>query len=51
MINDYVNHYVDMEITGYRALYSNGIAGSCVARLISWFGTVGMVDCFIRELY
>ena len=38
-INDYANHYVDIEITGYRALYSKSIAGSGVARFISWLGT------------
>ena len=27
-INDYANHYVDIEITGHRALYSKSIAGS-----------------------
>ena len=27
-INDYVNHYVDIEVrTGYRVLYSKSIAG------------------------
>ena len=26
-INDYANHYVDIEITGYRALYNESIAG------------------------
>ena len=31
--NDYVNHYVDIEITGYRVLYSKTIAGRDVARL------------------
>ena len=45
-INDYANHYVDIEITGCRALYSKGIAGRGVARLISWFGTARPVDCF-----
>ena len=33
-INDYANHYVDIEITGYRALYSKSIAGRGVARLM-----------------
>ena len=32
-INDYANHYVDIEITGYRALYSKSIAGRGVAGL------------------
>ena len=40
-INDYANHYVDIEITGYRALYSKSIAGRDVARFISWLGTAG----------
>ena len=31
-INDYANHYVDIEITGYRALYSKSIAGRGIAR-------------------
>ena len=43
-INNYVNHYVDIEITGYRALYSKNIAGRGVARLISWLGTTGPLD-------
>ena len=38
-INNYANHYVDIEITGYRALYSKSIAGGGVVRLISWLGT------------
>ena len=41
-INDYVNHYVDIEITGYRVLYSESIAGRGVA------GTAGPIDCFNR---
>ena len=45
-INDYANHYVDIEITGYRALYSKSIAGRGIARLISWLDTAGTVDCF-----
>ena len=45
-INDYANRYVDIEITGCRALYSKTILDKGVARLISWFGTVGPVDCF-----
>ena len=32
-INDYANHYVDIEITGYRALCSKTIAGRGIARL------------------
>ena len=49
-INDYVNHYVDIEITGYRALYSKSIAGRGIARLKSWLGTAGPVDCFNKSL-
>ena len=33
-INDYPNHYVDIEITGYGVLYSERIAGKGVARLV-----------------
>ena len=40
------NHYVNIEITGYRVLYSKSIAGRGVAGLISWLGTAGPVDCF-----
>ena len=48
-INDYVNHYVDIEITGYRVLYSESIADRGVVRLKSWLGTGGLVDdCFNR---
>ena len=50
-----MNHYVDIAITGYRALYSKSIAGRSVARLIIWLGMVGPVycintvfDCYIR---
>ena len=45
-INAYANHYEDIEITGYRAIYSKSIAGRGIARLISWLGTAGLVDCF-----
>ena len=45
-INDYTNHYVNIEITGYRALYSKSIAGIGITRLKSWLGTAGLVDCF-----
>ena len=45
-ISDYANHYVDIYITGCRELYSKSIAGRGVARLISWSGTAGPVDCF-----
>ena len=49
-INDYANHYVDIEITGYRALYSKSNAGRGIAGLISWLGTAGPVDCFIKSV-
>ena len=49
-INDYANHYVDIKITGYRALYSKSIAGRGVARLISWLGTAGPVYCFNKSV-
>ena len=49
-INDYSNHYVDIEITGYRALYSKSIAGMGIAGLISWLGTAGPADCFNKSL-
>ena len=49
-INDYANHYVDIKITEYRALYSKSIAGRGVAGLISWLGTAGPVDCFNKSL-
>ena len=45
-INDYENHYEDIEITGYRAIHRKSIAGRGIARLISWLGTAGPVDCF-----
>ena len=39
-INDYANRYEDIEITGYRALYSKNIAGKGdITRLLSWLGT------------
>ena len=50
-INDYVNHYVDIEITGYRALYSKSIACRGVAGLIHWLGTAGPVDCFNKSVF
>ena len=43
-----VNHYVDIEISRYRVLYSENIAGRGVAILISRFGTAELVDCFNR---
>ena len=47
-INDFANHYMGIEITGCRVLYSKSIAGRGVAILISWLGTTGPVDCFNR---
>ena len=47
---DYANHYVYIEITGYRALYGKSIAGRGVARFISWLGTAGPVDCFNKSV-
>ena len=49
-INDYVNHYVDIEITGYRVLYSKRIADRDIAGLISWLDTSGPVDCFNKSV-
>ena len=49
-INDYANHYVDIEINGYRVLYSKSIAGRGIAGLISWLGTSGPVDCFNKSV-
>ena len=49
-IIDYANHYVDIEITGCRVLYSESIADRGIARLISWLGTAGPVDCFIDQV-
>ena len=39
---------MDIEITEYRVLCSESIAGRGIATLISWFGTSGLVDCFNR---
>ena len=49
-INDYANHYVDIEITGYRALYSKSITGRGIAGLISRLGTAGPVDCLNKSV-
>ena len=49
-VNDYANHYVYIEITGHRVLYSKSIAGRGIARLISWLGTAGPVDCFNKSV-
>ena len=48
-INDYANHYVDIEITGCRVLYSESITCRGIARLISWLDTAGPVDCFNKS--
>ena len=42
---------MDIEITGYRALYSKSIASRGIARFISWLGTAGAVDCFNKSMY
>ena len=47
-MNDNANHYVDTEITGYRVLYRESVAGRDIARLISWLGSAGPVDCINR---
>ena len=44
-ISDFANHYKDIEITGYKVLYSESIAGRGVTALISWSGPD---DCFNR---
>ena len=49
-INDYANHYVDIKITGYRALYNKSIVGRGVTRFISWLGTALPVDCFNKSV-
>ena len=49
-INDYANHYVDIEITAYRALYSKSIASRGVARLISWLAQQGQLTALIEYL-
>ena len=48
-INDYANHYVNIEITGCRVLYSKSIAGRKVVRLISWLGKAGPVGCINKS--
>ena len=35
-INDYANHYVDIESTGYRVLYSESICRQGVATVDGW---------------
>ena len=49
-INDYANHYMVIEITGYRAIHNKNIAGRGVARLISWLGIAGPGDCFNKSV-
>ena len=48
-INDYANHYVDIKITGYKALYSKSIASRSVAGLMSWLGTAGQLIALINQ--
>ena len=48
-INDYANHYVGIEIAGYRALYSKSIAGRGVAGLIRWLGIAGQLTALINQ--
>ena len=48
-INDYANHYEDIKITGYRAIYSKSIAGRCIARLIRWLGQQGQLTASINQ--
>ena len=47
-IDDYVNHYVDIEITRYKVLYSESITGRGIARLIKWLVTSAPIDWFNR---
>ena len=48
-INDYVNHHVDIEITGCRILYSKSIADRGIARLIK-FSQQGQLTALIECL-
>ena len=48
-INEFANHYVDIEITGCKALYSENIADRDIARLINWLGTAGLADCLNKS--
>ena len=48
-INDYANHYVGIEITRHRALYSKSIAGRGVVRLISWLAQQGQLTALINQ--
>ena len=51
-----VNYYVDIDINGCRALYSESIADRGIARLLNWLDTAvqlialidKMLDCYIR---
>ena len=45
-----MNHYVNIEITGYRVQYCESIADRGVVRFISWLGTVEPVDCFNKVI-
>ena len=49
-INDYANHYVDIEITECRPLYSKRIASRGAARLISWCTQQGQLPALIECL-
>ena len=40
---------MDIEITGYRALYSKSIAGRGVARFIRRLGTAGQLTALINQ--
>ena len=40
-----------LQITGYRVLYSESIAGRGIARLISWLDTARQIDCFNRVYF
>ena len=41
---------LDIEITGYRVLYSKSIGGRGVACIIIWLGIAVPVDCFNKSL-
>ena len=47
-INNYANHYLEIEITGYRVLYSKRFIGSGVVRLISWLAQEGQLTALIE---
>ena len=48
-INDFVNHYEDIEITGYRAIYSKSIADRGIARFISCWAQQGQLTVLINQ--